>query len=165
MDTIDLSGLERLQEAFKRLPEELHIELMDAMEDSLELLHEPVSHPGTRPQPPIAWDTLKQRRAFFLSGGFGRGIPTRRTYAIVTSWKQEIQSASNSNSLIGRLFNTHPAAGYVMGDPMETRSKLRQSSIFIGWWMPAKEHWDYLTPHVRSRFQQAISNAIQRFVS
>lgn len=163
MDTIDLSGLERLQQAFQHLPEKLSTELFAAMDESLDLLHEPVSHPGMRPQYPIAWDTLKQRRAFFLSNGFGRGIPTKRTYAIVTSWKQEIKLSNNS--IIGQLYNTHPAAGYVMGDPMDTRPKLRQSSIFINWWMPAKTHWDRLTPHVRTRFETAISKAIRQFLS
>lgn len=35
--------------------------------------------PKSRPRYPIQWDSVKQRRAFFASDGFGRGIPTRRT--------------------------------------------------------------------------------------
>lgn len=35
--------------------------------------------PKSRPRSPIQWDSVRQRKAFFASDGFGRGIPTRRT--------------------------------------------------------------------------------------
>lgn len=35
----------------------------------------------SRPRYPIQWDSERQKRAFFATDGFGRGIPTRRTGA------------------------------------------------------------------------------------
>jgi hypothetical protein len=46
-----------------------------------------------RPAPPvkrpIQWKTQKQRRAFFATDGFGKGIPTRRTNSLNRGWKSE----------------------------------------------------------------------------
>lgn len=36
---------------------------------------------------PIQWKTERQRRAFFATNGFGRGIPTQRTGALGRGWK------------------------------------------------------------------------------
>jgi len=36
---------------------------------------------------PIQWTSEKQRRAFFATKGFGRGIPTKRTGKLQASWK------------------------------------------------------------------------------
>lgn len=41
--------------------------------------------PG-KPKYPIRWTTLRQKRAFFASDGFGRGIPTKRTHKLSQSW-------------------------------------------------------------------------------
>lgn len=35
---------------------------------------------------PIRWKTERQRRAFFATNGFGRGIPTKRTGAVQAGW-------------------------------------------------------------------------------
>jgi hypothetical protein len=36
---------------------------------------------------PIKWKSEKQRRAFFATNGFGKGIPTRRNHKLVQGWK------------------------------------------------------------------------------
>jgi hypothetical protein len=43
--------------------------------------------PGKSPHYPIKWDSEKQRRAFFATKGFGRGIPTTRTGQYTSGWK------------------------------------------------------------------------------
>lgn len=35
---------------------------------------------------PIRWTSERQRRAYFATKGFGRGIPTRRTHELSQSW-------------------------------------------------------------------------------
>jgi len=42
--------------------------------------------PGAKPTYPIRWDSVKQRKAFFATDGFGRGIPTKRTGATSKAW-------------------------------------------------------------------------------
>lgn len=36
---------------------------------------------------PIQWTSKKQRKAFFATDGFGRGIPTRRTNKMQQAWR------------------------------------------------------------------------------
>lgn len=38
------------------------------------------------PKYPIDWQTPKQRRAFFATNGFGKGIPTQRTGKLQEEW-------------------------------------------------------------------------------
>jgi len=42
---------------------------------------------GKQPTYPINWASDRQRRAFFATNGFGRGIPTARTNQYSASWK------------------------------------------------------------------------------
>lgn len=69
---------------------------------------------GQSPGPvvyPIQWTTPKQQRAFFATDGFGGGIPTTRTGAILNSWQVIVGIPENT---IG-LRNPHPAAQFVIG--------------------------------------------------
>jgi hypothetical protein len=65
---------------------------------------------GEKPSYPIKWDSERQRRAFFASDGFGRGIPTKRTNKYVNSWK--VASINNGY----RLQNSTDYAKYLGGD-------------------------------------------------
>ena len=40
----------------------------------------------SRPKPPGLWDSKKQQLAYFISGGFGKGIPYRPTGKAGRSW-------------------------------------------------------------------------------
>lgn len=54
-----------------------------------------MSETGSPSTSPVAWDSEKQRRAFFASDGFGQGIPYHRTGAYERSWtvKKETSGA------------------------------------------------------------------------
>jgi hypothetical protein len=69
--------------------------------------------PG-KPKYPIRWTSERQRRAFFATKGFGRGIPTRRTGKIVRSWEAEFSSNKYGGVLL--LVNMHPAVQYLQGE-------------------------------------------------
>lgn len=68
--------------------------------------------PGS-PRYPIRWTTERQRKAFFATDGFGRGIPTRRSGEIKGAWKVEFIPDSRGGMLV--LSNEHPAARFVQG--------------------------------------------------
>lgn len=59
---------------------------------------------------PVRWDSERQRRAYFASNGFGRGIPYRRTHRYRFGWREEIHAFG------GTLHNEHPA-GAIGGMP------------------------------------------------
>lgn len=50
-----------------------------------QMLHQLQWQPG-KPKYPIRWTSERQRRAYFATKGFGRGIPTRRTGALSKGW-------------------------------------------------------------------------------
>lgn len=68
--------------------------------------------PGS-PRYPIRWTTERQRKAFFATDGFGRGIPTRRTGRIVNDWHTAFIPDNKGGTLV--LENTNPAAPFVQG--------------------------------------------------
>ena len=49
---------------------------------------------------PIRWKTERQRKTFFATRGFGRGIPTRRTGAVQSGWELEWSITSGSGSAV-----------------------------------------------------------------
>lgn len=71
------------------------------------------AEPGP-PKYPIRWKSQKQRRAFFATNGFGRGIPTKRTGALVRNWKVRAVFTASGGEIIAE--NDTPYARYVQGD-------------------------------------------------
>lgn len=77
------------------------------------MLAELSAEPGP-PRYPIRWKSTKQRRAFFATNGFGRGIPTKRSGALSSSWKVRTVFSADGGEIIAR--NDTPYARYVQGD-------------------------------------------------
>lgn len=50
---------------------------------------ERMSQPGKPVTYPVQWDSERQRRAFFATNGFGKGIRYRRTNRYALGWKIE----------------------------------------------------------------------------
>lgn len=67
--------------------------LMEAGRDTLVQLatnvKERMSEDGKPVRYPIDWDSQKQRRAFFATKGFGKGIPYRRSNRYRLGWNME----------------------------------------------------------------------------
>lgn len=149
----DTTALGRLQFALEQESEIMQVELEAAMSDSLDILKEPVTQAGSRPTLPIQWASEKQRRAFFATDGFGRGIPTQRTNGLIESW-QKVMDVSK-DALFGNLFTNVPAARYVLDE-------LYQSPIFQGFWETAQPQWRERYPQVNARFGKAVINGLQK---
>lgn len=66
--------------------------------------------PGSRITYPVRWDSEKQKRAFFATDGFGRGIPARRSGRYPRGWNI-VATATGY-----RLENNAIHARYVGGD-------------------------------------------------
>jgi len=73
-------GLEHLR---RKIPEIGRKRLYDA---ALELRRRMATE-GKPVRYPIQWDSTKQRKAFFATDGFGKGIPTKRTGTYRKNWK------------------------------------------------------------------------------
>jgi len=88
---------------------------------------------------PIHWKTAKQRRAFFATDGFGRGIPSARTHELAKAWKVEVLSADAGGSII--VSNKNPAASYVYGDEINGLPRQPMFDASLGGipWLDADE--------------------------
>ena len=62
---------------------------------------------------PIRWKSAKQRRAYFATDGFGRGIPTRRTGNIQRAWRAVLEEEQIA------FVNDNDAASYLQGDDQQ----------------------------------------------
>lgn len=110
---------------FERLRKKIPLVSRKRLYDAAVAIRSRMKEPGKKPVHPIQWDTPKQRRAFFASDGFGRGIPTRRSNEYVRNWK--IQRQEDGYDVGNPL--TH--AKYIGGTARSTR---RQSRIHRGRW-------------------------------
>ena len=88
------------------------------------LRHKMRSEAGDRITYPVKWDSEKQRRAFFATNGFGKGIPYKRT-------GQTVWTVNSSFTNEVDLFAPHPA-GPVFG--LMPNGDWWQSRIHSGTW-------------------------------
>lgn len=68
--------------------------------------------PGA-PVYPIRWKSERQRRAFFASKGFGRGIPTQRKNVIIKAWTADVRTDAYGGVIT--LNNPHKAWVFIQG--------------------------------------------------
>jgi hypothetical protein len=69
--------------------------------------------PGS-PVYPIRWKSERQRKAFFASKGFGRGVPTRRRNVIIRAWEVKLGTRPGGGSVT--LYNPQDAWVFLQGD-------------------------------------------------
>ncbi len=62
---------------------------------------------------PIRWASLRQKRAYFATDGFGHGIPYQRTGELARSWHIEFSSLDNGGAIT--IWNNAPSEVYVEG--------------------------------------------------
>ena len=77
-----------------------------------ELLDELRTQPG-KVKYPIAWTSEKQRRAFFATNGFGKGIPYKRRGKLAASW--EVNTKARGGAFVLEVRNPAEAAQFVYG--------------------------------------------------
>jgi len=95
-------ALERAREAVRPIVRKMMIQL-----------HEPAG-PVVYP---IRWASAKQRRAYFATNGFGRGIPSVRTNRLVNTWTDEMRI--QGGELRVTVQNNVPYRAFVTGDDQQ----------------------------------------------
>lgn len=113
-----LRNTEKVKEYLASLPRGIKHAVIVAMseyiigDDNHGLKHYParVEHNANNP---YIWQSEKQRRAFFATKGFGRGIPTKRTDELKNGWTVTTQ---DSNWTMVKIENKSGYAGFVQGE-------------------------------------------------
>lgn len=111
----DSDVLDAVHIAIKQSPKTMHLLINRSLlptirKHALELLRDT---PG-RVVYPIEWKSIRQRRAYFASRGFGQGIPYQRTGALLDSWDVVFTAFGDEAGSMSAI-NTHPAARFVIG--------------------------------------------------
>lgn len=108
-----LRKLAQIQVNIIHLPDALHNALQGKQGQlANEALRKLTIVPGP-PVYPIRWKSQKQRRAYFASNGFGRGIPSRRTNTLLKGWSVRYERTDSGGQLM--LVNPVPYMRYVQG--------------------------------------------------
>lgn len=97
-------------------------------------------------QYPIQWTSELQRKAFFASNGFGKGIPYVRTGALGRSWTVDVEE--NGQAL--HVYNSSPAARYVIGERQQQFHK--------------NTGWPDAKPELEKIIEETIDSLIEAWV-
>lgn len=104
---------EALAEQFQKTPALLNTALKrQASKSKSRILGRLREEPGN-PSYPIRWKSEKQRRAFFATDGFGRGIGAPRTHALSEGWTVDIDG---SNFFSMDVYNKKDYTRFVEGE-------------------------------------------------
>lgn len=106
----DVDGLDEVTSALQEIGVEVVPLTRREIFNSLLAVRNKLTFSPPRPTYPINWDSERQRRAFFASGGFGGGIPTRRTGRHQRAWR--VVRALGGYA----IENPEPSAVYLYGD-------------------------------------------------
>lgn len=135
------TNLDALSHKIERLPRsaekghEAAVKRLDSLWNDIRIL---MKIQGMAPVRPIQWVTKKQKRAFFYTKGFGRGVPTKRTNRHRLAW----EVVPNQNGAV--LQNKEKGARFIWGD---IRGK-GQSPIHAGRW---------------PKFQEVVTSVIKKW--
>ena len=160
---INAKPLENVREFVRNFDNEVfqiaQFSYASALEEAADVLNRdpgPVKHP-------IKWTSDRQRRAFFASNGFGRGIPTQRT-GRVRSWVAVIER-TRGGTITARLVNPVSYARFVYGDlNFKSRAvalKPQQQFHRNTGWPLAQPVVDEATQKGRQQFEREFNRRLQ----
>ena len=151
--TFDLSAIDDFED-FARGIDVVNQQILNEVRDEIEpnLLAE-LKKPVGAVKYPIEWTSEKQRRAFFATDGFGKGIPYRRTGKLQDAWVIEVRG----NAIV--IENKSAIAKYVIGSLAQNRNQaLRFQQQFH-----ANTGWQPATDTVKDRLDKANEIYLTKF--
>ena len=141
-----------VQKRFERLRRKIPLISRQRMYDAAVEIRKIMKEPGQPPTYPIKWDSVRQRKAFFATDGFGRGIPTKRTGEYTKAWK--VIAVEKSPADVGYdIGNPLSHAKYIGGT---VRSVKRQSRIHRGRWNLFKLAIDRVVAKLPRKVRESI---------
>lgn len=105
-----LDVLEAFADAYPELAQEA---VKSAVERYKAPFLDELRHYPPRVKYPIAWQSERQRKAFFATDGFGQGIPTRRTFKLRDGWNVYVDFFKDGATV--NVTNSQPYTPFVVG--------------------------------------------------
>lgn len=112
---------------------------------------------------PIQWTSERQRKAYFATNGFGRGIPTGRSGRMAKRW--QVKSAIQSGRFTITVINDSPGAQFVYGTLnmrsfAEAMRPKQQFHINTGW-LNAQPIVKQFTETARKETERGLNKEIE----
>lgn len=104
---------------------------------------------------PIEWQSERQRRAFFATDGFGKGIPYRRTYTLQRAWQLRFDVISDGFTL--SVINQTPYTPFVVGLLRPAANEWQQRFHRNTGWDKASATIDFWTNALADEFVKQFS--------
>lgn len=102
---------------------------------------------------PFVWTTEKQRRAFFATNGFGKGIPYNRTSEMVNKWKVDV--FISDGAVIMSASNKSNKVKWVTG-------KKQQPGHFASGWPKHKETLSFWAQATKEEVSKALNKLVNQ---
>lgn len=126
--------------------------------DAMLRIQRRLKQPGGPITYPVHWDSERQRRAFFATGGFGRGIPSTRTGTYQRGWmirrNPSTVRVQAGYSLINNTREARFVGGSAYGDG--------QSRIHRGRWVRLRDITDEELRDLPKTIQRSIDMVARR---
>lgn len=123
--------LGKLNRFAKEYPQAVKIAAQNAAREITPGLLQDLAVAPPRPRRKIEWTTERQRRAYFATNGFGRGIPSRRTGGATLQWK--VNFATSKDVVTMTVSNPNDYLRYVRVNPKRGRSQIQRFHKITGW--------------------------------
>lgn len=115
------------------------------------LFMDELTYTPDKPDYPLEWQSDLQRKAFFASDGFGKGIPYERTGRLQDSWYTRLDVRRTNLALT--LANSVPYGPFVLGDLIPGRRQNPQQRMHINTgWQPVAETVSYWQGVIGERY-------------
>ena len=151
--TINATGLLEARIAVRKVGQSVPAAAAKRIRSALGIArHKLRSEAGLRIGYPVKWDNERQRRAFFASKGFSRGIPTGRSGGYQRGWDVVVSGENFS------LLNRYPGAILICWYAKVNR----QSSIHMNRWIMFKTVIDTAVADIERNTLTDIKTALRQ---
>lgn len=113
----DYAAFDDIERRYLDAPNQFQERLATRVDSVIPRVLQDIRNAPARPKYPIEWQSERQRRAFFATKGFGKGIPYQRTGKLQNSWEVQKNFTPSEGSL--DLANNDPKSIYVQGDVVQ----------------------------------------------
>ncbi len=149
------SNVRDVVKRFQALPGHIERAVLRTGKDISDTIVRLMKRPGMPVRYPIHWDSPKQRRAYFATEGFGKGIPYQRTDGYVNAWQSKAIAGGTQAENIGHqaLMLAGSPSGNIVGSKVTASG---QSHIHAGHWQLVKPVLEYVISKLPEKLLKAL---------
>lgn len=146
----NLEGVDDLIQWFEDFEDVAYSEFQDVVNEVEPAMLSELRDTPPNVKYPIGWTTEKQKRAFFATNGFGRGIPTRRTGKVQQGWV--VFTDRGDGTFTVKVMNDVSYSRWVYGSLAKTGQQYQQRFHRNTGWQPANETVFYWLDVIRDEY-------------